>query len=57
MFPAPQASDDVTADDEPVVVMARDWLRRHDEAPAALRRGVVEGLDDVERTLRVRAAR
>lgn len=57
MFPAPhRGGEDTVADDEPVVIMARDWLRRHHDAPAALRRGVIEGLDDVERTLRVRAA-
>ncbi|WP_307864506.1 aminopeptidase N [Allobranchiibius sp. CTAmp26] len=57
MFPAPhRGGEGVAADEEPVVIMARDWLRRHEDAPAALRRGVIEGLDDVERTLRVRAA-
>ena len=59
MFPAPHTDAGRAADRdrEPVVTLAREWLRRHDDAPAALRRGVVEGLDDVERTLRVRAAR
>ena len=57
MFPAPhRGGQDIAADDEPVVTLARDWLHRHEDAPAALRRGVIEGLDDVERTVRVRAA-
>ena len=40
---------------EAVVAAARGWLDEHDDAPPALRRLVVEALDDVERALRVRA--
>lgn len=60
MFPAPQTdrghATDHSTDQDPVVLMARGWLTGNADAPAALRRGVIEGLDDAERILRVRAA-
>ena len=40
----------------PVVQQARTWLREHADAPGALRRIVVEQLDDLERALRAQAA-
>ena len=39
-----------------VVRQARGWLAAHPDAPAALRRIVVEQLDDLERALRAQAA-
>ncbi|XAS76304.1 aminopeptidase N [Dermatophilaceae bacterium Sec6.4] len=53
LFPAPETGS--TLDTDRVIVAARDWLDQHTAAPAALRRGVIEGLDDAERILRVRA--
>jgi aminopeptidase N len=40
----------------PAVAAAREWLAAHPDAPAALRRIVVEQLDDLERALRAQAA-
>jgi aminopeptidase N len=40
----------------PVVLQARTWLREHADAPGALRRIVIEQLDDLERALRAQAA-
>ena len=40
----------------PVVRQARGWLAAHPDGPAALRRIVVEQLDDLERALRAQAA-
>ena len=39
-----------------MVRQARGWLAAHPDAPAALRRIVVEQLDDFERALRAQAA-
>ena len=47
-FPVALASDDV-------VNRAQAWLRDHEDEPAALRRIIREGLDDVERALRAQA--
>ncbi len=43
-------------DDHPTVRRARAWLDGHPDAPGALRRIVVEQLDDLERALRAQAA-
>jgi aminopeptidase N len=40
----------------PVVRQARTWLHEHTDAPSALRRIVIEQLDDLERALRAQAA-
>jgi aminopeptidase N len=42
-------------EEHPVVRQARAWLSGHPEAPTALRRIVVEQLDDLERALRAQA--
>ncbi|HEY4615431.1 MAG TPA: M1 family aminopeptidase, partial [Citricoccus sp.] len=42
-------------DDHPVVVAARRWLQEHPEAPAALRRIVIERTDDLVRSLQAQA--
>jgi aminopeptidase N len=39
-----------------VVHRARAWLHEHSDAPGALRRIVIEQLDDLERALRAQAA-
>jgi aminopeptidase N len=43
-------------DEHPVVRQAREWLAAHPDAPAALRRIVIEQLDDLERALQAQAA-
>ncbi|WP_226924623.1 aminopeptidase N [Georgenia satyanarayanai] len=43
-------------EDHPVVARTRRWLAEHEDAPAGLRRTLLEQLDDLERALRARAA-
>ena len=52
----PDGSPDPGPDEHPVVRQARGWLATHPDAPAALRRIVIEQLDDLERALRAQAA-
>ncbi|WP_102160964.1 aminopeptidase N [Zhihengliuella halotolerans] len=56
LFPGAQdvAADGVDA--HPVLVKARDWLAQHGDAPAALRRIMLEQTDTLERTLSAQAA-
>ncbi len=56
MFPG-LVSGGNSDDPDPVIMMARTWLTEHVQAPMALRRGVIEGLDDAERIQRIRHAR
>ena len=51
---APEEAGDVEA--HPVVRRTRQWLVEHDDAPAGLRRCLIEALDDLERSLRARRA-
>jgi aminopeptidase N len=48
-------SDGAGPADDPVVRQARAWLDTHPDAPRALRRIVVEQLDELERALRAQA--
>jgi aminopeptidase N len=56
LFPAGSLDDGQRPEQHPVVVQARSWLRDHANAPDALRRIVIEQLDDLERALRAQAA-
>ncbi|HEX5812039.1 MAG TPA: ERAP1-like C-terminal domain-containing protein, partial [Pseudonocardia sp.] len=56
LFPVGSLDDGQRPDQHPVVRQARAWLHDHDDAPHALRRIVVEQLDDRERALRAQAA-
>jgi aminopeptidase N len=51
LFPRPSIADGYAAEN-PVVRAAQDWLDQHEDAPAALRRIVIEQLDHVRRRLR-----
>ncbi|WP_258369187.1 aminopeptidase N [Georgenia satyanarayanai] len=42
-------------EDHPVVARTRRWLAEHEDAPAGLRRTLLEQLDDLERALRARS--
>ncbi len=42
-------------EDHPVVARTRRWLAEHEDAPAGLRRCLLEQLDDLERALRARS--
>ncbi|WP_421084071.1 aminopeptidase N [Rothia nasimurium] len=42
--------------DHPVVLATQNWLQAHQDAPSALRRLVIELLDDAQRILRAQAA-
>ena len=56
LFPPADLDAGAAPADHPVVRRARAWLHEHPDAPAALRRIVVEELDDRERALRAQAA-
>ncbi len=56
LFPAASLDVGGRPEQHPVVRQARAWLADHDEAPHALRRIVIEQLDDRERALRAQAA-
>jgi aminopeptidase N len=56
LFPDGSLDPSGRPDGHPVVRQARGWLAAHPDAPAALRRIVVEQLDDLERALRAQAA-
>ena len=56
LFPAGALDPGERPEQHPVVRQARGWLAAHPAAPAALRRIVVEQLDDLERALRAQAA-
>ena len=56
LFPTGTLGPDEQPGRHPVVAQARGWLASHPDAPAALRRIVVEQLDDLERALRAQAA-
>jgi aminopeptidase N len=55
LFPGGALEPGGRPDGHPVVRQAREWLAAHPDAPAALRRIVVEELDDLERALRAQA--
>ncbi len=55
LFPTGTLDAGARPDEHPVVRQARTWLDAHAGAPAALRRIVVEQLDDLERALRAQA--
>ncbi len=54
LFPLP-ATHGGDSNSHTVLAAARTWLTEHPDSPAALRRAVTEGLDDAERTVRVRS--
>ena len=56
LFPAGSLDAGERPEQHPVVRQARTWLPDHDTAPHALRRIVIEQLDDLERALRAQAA-
>ena len=56
LFPGGSLDDGQRPQQHPVVRQARAWLHEHPDAPAALRRIVIEQLDDLERALRAQAA-
>ena len=56
LFPAGALDPGERPEQQAVVRQARGWLAAHPAAPAALRRIVVEQLDDLERALRAQAA-
>jgi aminopeptidase N len=56
LFPRGTLEPDEAPERHPVVRQARGWLDAHPDAPAALRRIVIEQLDDLERALRAQAA-
>jgi aminopeptidase N len=56
LFPAGSLDAGARPEDHPVVRQARAWLHAHPDAPGALRRIVVEQLDELERALRAQAA-
>lgn len=57
LFPgAQQLGQAQRPEDHPVAVQVRNWLAEHPEAPAALRRIIVEEQDHLMRTLRAQAA-
>lgn len=57
LFPgAQQLGQAQRPEDHPVAVQVRGWLAEHPEAPAALRRIIVEEQDHLMRTLRAQAA-
>jgi aminopeptidase N len=55
LFPVATLGPGDRPEENPVVRQAHDWLAAHPDAPAALRRIVVEQLDDLERALRAQA--
>jgi aminopeptidase N len=55
LFPTGPLEPGARPEEHGVVRQARDWLAAHPAAPAALRRIVVEQLDDLERALRAQA--
>ena len=56
LFPGGSLDAGERPEQHPVVRQARAWLHDHDDAPHALRRIVIEQLDDLERALRAQAA-
>ena len=56
LFPGGSLDAGERPEQHPVVRRARAWLHDHDDAPQALRRIVIEQLDDRERALRAQAA-
>nr|WP_246279487.1 aminopeptidase N [Psychromicrobium silvestre] len=52
LFPEQDAQPGLALEQQPVVVLATEWLEANAEAPAALRRIVIEGLDNLRRALR-----
>jgi aminopeptidase N len=56
LFPASAEIADGDAETHPAVVATRAWLEANEDQPAALRRLVIESLDDLQRRLRVQAA-
>ncbi|AJT42868.1 aminopeptidase N [Psychromicrobium lacuslunae] len=56
LFPSQQAEPGLSLDSQPVVLLAEDWLESHQQAPAALRRLILEELDDLKRSLRAQLA-
>ena len=56
LFPGGSLDAGERPEQHPVVRQARAWLHDHDDAPHALRRIVIEQLDDRERALRAQAA-
>ncbi len=55
LFPSASLAHGQQPDQHPVVNQARHWLEEHPDAPNALRRIVIEQLDDLERALRAQA--
>jgi aminopeptidase N len=56
LYPADAELEDGDVDSHPTVLATLAWLQANDDQPAALRRLVIEALDDVQRRLRVQAA-
>ncbi|WP_251838516.1 aminopeptidase N [Oceanitalea stevensii] len=55
LYPAWVDGQEGQVEDHPVVARTRRWLGEHEDAPAGLRRCLLEQLDDLERVLRARS--
>ncbi|AKU18746.1 hypothetical protein VV02_08140 [Luteipulveratus mongoliensis] len=55
LFPGGSLSEGQDPAEHPVVRQAQGWLEQHPDAPKALRRIVIELLDDLQRNLRAQA--
>ncbi|WP_394940843.1 aminopeptidase N [Psychromicrobium sp. YIM B11713] len=56
LFPDQDAQPGLPLEEQSVVVLANRWLEEHPQAPAALRRLVIEELDHLKRSLRAQLA-
>ncbi|MCM3659934.1 aminopeptidase N [Georgenia satyanarayanai] len=55
LYPAWVDGPEGPVEEHPVVTRTRRWLAEHEDAPAGLRRCLLEQLDDLERALRARS--
>ncbi|MBM7050571.1 aminopeptidase N [Rothia sp. ZJ1223] len=57
LYPDATFQDEPAINDHPAVALGEQWLADHEAAPSALRRKIIEHVDDARRSLTAQAAR